>query len=220
MATAVARCIAIIDRPLVFVPSEVEVPLEGSPQPTDTVDTALVIFPPSILPGGSETASAHAFVTGGRSMSAPEGNCTSRLASAGIGLVAFALTSWPGILYLSTPLEDSKVSPETTLQPYLEATLTLTEGDQPIKPLFSLFYTQLEHGSSSTRDDRLLVPQITTLIPECADSAAVAAQEIFRASVRVLEDLRRERGADVAEGPIPFWPPLEDEGSNDEVGDW
>ena len=105
------------------------------------------------------------------------------------------------------------------LQPYLEATLTLTRGDQPIKSLFSLYYTQLEHGPPSARDDRWLVPRITTLISECADSAAVVAEEMFRASVRVLEDLRRERGAEVAEGPILFWPPLEDEGSNDEVED-
>ena len=106
------------------------------------------------------------------------------------------------------------------LQPYLEATLTLTKEDQPIKPLFSLFYTQLEHGLSSSGEDRLLVPQITTLISECADSAAIVAEEMFEKSVRVLDDLRRGRGAEVTGGSIPFWPPLEDEGSDDEVEDW
>jgi len=116
-------------------------------------------------------------------------------------------------------MDDPGVSPEAVLQPYLEATLTLTRGNQPIKSLFSLFYTQLEHGPSSTREDRLLVPQITTLISECADSAAAVAEEMFQASVRVLEDLRRERGAEVAEEPPPFWPPPEDEGGNDEVED-
>ena len=120
---------------------------------------------------------------------------------------------------MSTPLDDPRVSPEAVLKPYLEATLTLTRGNQPIKSLFSLFYTQLEHGSSSTRDDRWLVPQIATLISECADSAAVVAEEMFRASVRVLENLRRERGAEVAEEPILFWPPPEDEGGNDEIED-
>lgn len=104
------------------------------------------------------------------------------------------------------------------LQPYLEAALTLTKEEQPIKPLFSLFYTQLEHGLSSC-EDRLLVPQITTLISECADSAAIVAEEIFRKSVRVLDGLRRGRGAEVAREPVPFWPHLEDEG-NDEVEDW
>jgi RAB protein geranylgeranyltransferase component A len=75
----VARCIAIINEPLVFARTGVDTPTEGSPQPTDTVvDTALVIFPPSVLPGGSETTAAHVFVTGEGSMSAPKGNCTSR----------------------------------------------------------------------------------------------------------------------------------------------
>jgi hypothetical protein len=117
-------------------------------------------------------------------------------------------------------LEDSGVSPETVLRPYLDAVLTLTEGDQPIKSPFSLFYTQLEHGLSSAREDRWSVPQIATLISECADSATVVAEEMFRASVRVLEDLKRERGAEVAEEAIPFWPSLEDEGGDDEVEDW
>lgn len=120
---------------------------------------------------------------------------------------------------MSIPLDDSRVSPEVVLQPYLEATLTLTKGDQPIKPLFSLFYTQLEHGSTSTRDGRWSVPQIATLIAECADSATVVAEEMFQATVRVLEDLRRERGTEVAEEPVPFWPPLEDEGG-EEAEDW
>ena len=79
VTTAVARCIAIIDKPLVFVPPEVGTPPEGSPQPTTTaVDTALVIVPPSVLSGGSETTAAHVFVTGEGSMSAPKGNCMSR----------------------------------------------------------------------------------------------------------------------------------------------
>ena len=136
-----------------------------------------------------------------------------------IGLTPFVLTTGLGILYLSIPLDDSRISPEIMLQPYLEATLTLTKENQPIKPLFSLFYTQLEQGSSSCQD-RWLVPQVTTLISECADSAAVVAEEMFRESTRVLDDLRRERGVEVAEEPIPFWPPLEDEGDNDEAGDW
>ena len=106
------------------------------------------------------------------------------------------------------------------LKPYLEATLTLTKEDQPIKPLFSLFYTQLEHGTSLSREDRLLVPQITTLISGCADSAAVIAEDLFRQSVRALDDLRRGRGAENLGGPVPFWPPVEDEGGNDEVEGW
>lgn len=127
-------------------------------------------------------------------------------------------SSWIGILYLSIPLDDPKVSPETTLQPYLKATLTLTEGDQSVEPMFSLFYTQLEHSSPSPREDRLFVPGITTLISECADSAALVAEEMFRETVRTLDDLRRERGAEILEEPMPFWPPVE--GNDDDFEDW
>lgn len=80
VTSAVARCVAIIDRPLIFAPQEeTDTPSEESPQPTTTaVDTALIIFPPSVLLGGSGTTAAHAFVTGEGSMSAPRGNCKSR----------------------------------------------------------------------------------------------------------------------------------------------
>lgn len=80
-ASAVARCIVIIDKPLIFVSQEeTDTSPEGSPQATATaVDTALVIFPPSVLPSGSETTAAHVFVTGEGSMSAPKGNCASCL---------------------------------------------------------------------------------------------------------------------------------------------
>lgn len=141
-----------------------------------------------------------------------------RPACVAINLVTFVLTARTGILYLSIPLDDPKVPPETVLRPYLKATLTLTEGDQPTEPIFSLFYTQLDNPSPSTREDRRFVPGITTQISECADSAAVVAEETFRDTVRALDDIRRKRGLEILEEPIPFWPPLEDEDGNDE--DW
>ncbi len=86
---AVARCIAIIDKPLVFTPSEDDTssadadrPTEGAeddlsekPQPPKyDVDTALLVFPPGSLPNGS-TMAAHVLVTGDGSISAPTGRC-------------------------------------------------------------------------------------------------------------------------------------------------
>ena len=138
----------------------------------------------------------------------------------GIDLTAFALKMWIGVLYLSIPLDDPQASPERILQPYLEAALSLTKGDQPAEPIFSLFYTHLEYSSPPTRGDQLFVPGVTTLISECADSAAVVAEEMFRETVCTLNDLRKERGTEILEEPIPFWPPLEVEESNDEVEDW
>jgi hypothetical protein len=141
-----------------------------------------------------------------------------RLARVVVDLITPALTAWTGILYLSLPLEDPKVSPETSLQPYLRATLALTKDDQPIEPLFSLYYTQME-PSPATPEDRCLVPQITTLISECADSAAAVAEDLFKKTVSALDDIRRERGTQISGDLTPFWPPLEDEGNNDEL-DW
>ena len=90
----VARCIAVIDRPLVFTPSEISeesVPadVEGEdsaegieddsagrpPPPTYDVDTALLVFPPGSLENGSPTTAAHVLVTGEGSMSTPRGKC-------------------------------------------------------------------------------------------------------------------------------------------------
>ena len=90
-----ARCIAIIDKPMVFTPSDG--PEEGSPStsegaedsldgdnaeqaavptpPNHEVDTALLVFPPGCLERGSSTAAAHAIVTGEGTMSAPKGKC-------------------------------------------------------------------------------------------------------------------------------------------------
>ncbi len=88
----VARCVAIIDRPLVFTPAEA--PEDPAPpefeDPSDDggdesserpalpkydVDTALLVFPPGSLKKGSTTAAAHVLVTGEGSMSAPRGKC-------------------------------------------------------------------------------------------------------------------------------------------------
>lgn len=90
----VARCIAILDRPLVFTPvdapedtvaPEMEEFVEGAedepsgkPEAPDYgVDTALLVFPPGTLQNGSTTIVGHALITGEASMSAPRGKCES-----------------------------------------------------------------------------------------------------------------------------------------------
>lgn len=91
---SVARCIAIIDRPLVFTPTgadeeeppatEVDYTEEGAEEPPERpappnyeVDTALLVFPPASLGKGSSTAAAHVLVVGESSMSTPRGKCKS-----------------------------------------------------------------------------------------------------------------------------------------------
>lgn len=93
---AVARCVAIVDKPLSFTPSEpleeaaaaqaeaddvaddeAEETLSAPLPPNYEVDTAVLVFPPGSLAGGSSTTAAHVLVTGEGSMSAPRGKCES-----------------------------------------------------------------------------------------------------------------------------------------------
>lgn len=84
----VARCIAIVDRPIAFrnegpassSPSppeeeESDTPVADSPTSTAQVDTALLIFPPSSVEGGSTTTSVNVLVSGEASLAAPRGHC-------------------------------------------------------------------------------------------------------------------------------------------------
>ena len=99
----IARCIAVIDKPILFPPllfSEEEVgeddiesaPVtptgkdaggQGSestarpeaPEEAPPVDTSIIIFPPRSVNAGSSTQAAEAFTTGAGTLSAPRGKC-------------------------------------------------------------------------------------------------------------------------------------------------
>jgi Rab proteins geranylgeranyltransferase component A len=93
----IARCIAIIDQPIVFPPalSSEEGPSADDSAPdkdasgrsaepmTETkasaeaplVDTSIIIFPPCSVEGGSSTTAAQVFITGAGTLSAPQGKC-------------------------------------------------------------------------------------------------------------------------------------------------
>ena len=102
----IARCIAVIDKPILFPPllsseegqgDEVETEpttsggdesLGQSPESTaqpespaeeSFVDTSLVVFPPCSVNGGSSTNAAQAFTTGAGTLSAPQGKCEESL---------------------------------------------------------------------------------------------------------------------------------------------
>lgn len=85
-ARFVVRCIAIIDRPIVFSatslepPSDKENPVDSTsfqdqPPARQDVDTAVLIFPPSSLSGGSTTTVVHVLITGEGCMATPSGKC-------------------------------------------------------------------------------------------------------------------------------------------------
>ena len=86
--TSIARCIAIIDRPLSLRPlepnteaievSEAEKELDTDTTPQNSrvaVDTAVLIFPPSSASGASTSSSATVLITGEGSLSTPSGKC-------------------------------------------------------------------------------------------------------------------------------------------------
>lgn len=86
--TSIARCIAIIDRPLSLRSVEpnadpIEVSEEDRELNTDStsrntrvaVDTGVLIFPPSSVSGASTSNAATVFITGEGSLSTPKGKC-------------------------------------------------------------------------------------------------------------------------------------------------
>jgi hypothetical protein len=83
--SSVARCIAIIDRPISFstIPGPPISDTKSTDDPTSPpedstrkdIDTAVLIFPPSSLSAGSATTAVHVMIMGEGSMSTPKGKC-------------------------------------------------------------------------------------------------------------------------------------------------
>ncbi|KAH9986794.1 GDP dissociation inhibitor-domain-containing protein [Russula vinacea] len=216
----IARCIAVIDKPISFPPllssdeglSEDEVEpasvtagsedaggqssesMTGpeSPAEAQLVDTSIIIFPPRSVNGGSSTNAAQAFTTGAGTLSAPQGKY---------------------VVYLSIPIADGE-DPEPSIDPYLKAVSSLAEVSEP---LFKLIYVQ-----------RVPVSHPTTSNIDHIRFASSAAESLF---FRVIDHLKAKNpqawttesssetssGGDVfAELKVPMWPPLEGpEGSCD-----
>ncbi|KAI0706927.1 FAD/NAD(P)-binding domain-containing protein [Cerioporus squamosus] len=244
-AYAVARCVAVIDRPLMFTPSEApddassadavgpteaaEDEMSEKPEPPKyDVDTALLVFPPGSLHNGLTTA-AHALVTGDGSMSAPKGRY---------------------IVNISLPLSPestSSSSAEELLRPYLEAALSLTvppsspSGTPPATSLFSLYYihnipASVSPSSSDNSSGIIIAPPCRPHLPAIADEATEHAETMFWKAVEQLKaaGVQRtvpkeevEKGGDAVEKAEleessqeidSFWPPLDaiDDESSDE----
>ncbi|RPD62128.1 FAD/NAD(P)-binding domain-containing protein [Lentinus tigrinus ALCF2SS1-7] len=244
-AYAVARCVAIIDKPLVFTPSEVpeDTPSTDTDGPTDgpedepsekpeppsyDVDTALLVFPPGCLQNGSTTTAVHALVTGEGSMSAPRGRY---------------------IVNISLSLSESTLSSsaEELLRPYLEAALSLTAPPSsssvtsPATSLFSLFYIHhtpaaVSSAPPSSSSSVIVTPPSRPHLPTIADEATEHAEAMFWTAVKQLKAAGVQRTVpkeEAEEGDASvekagtedtspdidsFWPPLdavEDETSDE-----
>lgn len=79
----IARCIAIIDQALLKQSPDTELNAStdesGADTPPDTsnnaIDTAILVFPPSSVTGGSATHSVSALINGEGSLATPKGKC-------------------------------------------------------------------------------------------------------------------------------------------------
>lgn len=155
-------------------------------------------------------------------------------------------------MYISLPVADSDTaapsSAEELLQPYLDATLTLTSStspesspstsNSPLKPLFKLFYLQhptsplstppSEVNTSSQGDLHSYIvpaPIPSFPLPECPDAAATQAEAVFWEAAKVLRvrDPTRSDSAVSAEEEVEeidsFWPPLGAQNHEDDQDD-
>ncbi|TCD69182.1 Rab proteins geranylgeranyltransferase component A [Steccherinum ochraceum] len=213
---AIARCIAVIDKPIVFRSSQFSNSQGASEDETDgstQVDTALLIFPPSCLEAGSSTAAANVLISGPQAYAAPEGHF---------------------LLHLSMPLvEPTSRTAEELLKPYLDATLSMADAgretsaseSQPIRPSHTLFYVQhlptppSPSDASQSLGSLFVPPSDETMLSELSDSAATNAETTFWKVVEKLKEIRRIKresaeteGDKSVEEPVvdSFWPPISD----------
>ncbi|KAE9410705.1 FAD/NAD(P)-binding domain-containing protein [Gymnopus androsaceus JB14] len=132
LSASIARCICIIDKPLSFAPPKqstsdqvVEPAGEGeneTPSPSaPALDTGVLVFPPSSLPNGSDSAAG--------TMSVPKGKCT------------FTIPGVQDPERLLKPYLDATLS--------LSLSSSSSSAATPVDPLFTSFYIQSPSSSSS-----------------------------------------------------------------------
>ncbi|KAF8914120.1 GDP dissociation inhibitor-domain-containing protein [Gymnopilus junonius] len=213
---SIARCIAVIDEPLTFqspAPGSSDQGVEAqfnaslSADTRSIVDTAVLVFPPSSVAGGSTTHSSTIFVNGEGSLSTPKGK-------------------W--LIYIGLPLgtqQDAFIPPEALLTPYLNAVMRLSTDPSkaPIKPIFTIFYLESptppvpgSHSENHTAPNTYLVPPPlpTASLPDVGDESALIAETTFLEAVKVLRKIGGH--AEEAVDDIPFWPPLPADEDNDD----
>lgn len=160
-------------------------------------------------------------------MSSPKGHCKYCLRVCFILLIP-----GQGVVHISMPLLEEasdERSPAELLRPFLDATLSLcqssateAESASSVQPLFSLFYKQHPHPTSSNapEDPAPLLPQTpeSVHLPEVADSMVGSAEATFWCAVEQLKAAGRkpqhkaEEDGHESQGASEIssvWPPLE-----------
>ncbi|KAG8828131.1 Rab proteins geranylgeranyltransferase component A [Serendipita sp. 401] len=233
-----ARCIAILDSPILFKrsssPNDVSsasnedvtepadeedgVKEEGKKEAQELdVDSAVLVFPPGSLGPDSESRVVTAFIAGPSSMACPEGK---------------------RVVYISTESTPQK-SPEDALQPYLSAIQSLNRtSEEPSQVHCSIFYTHRRPRAGSspihTSDENERIIRLhppSTHIAEGGDETAQEATRVFWETIVRLEldgrtCTREKDNSPPAEASsqeaetekddllTTMWPPL----TNDETG--
>jgi hypothetical protein len=222
-SAVLARGIVLLDYGVYFdppgaAPADAELadsePLEpeASSEETDTsgtparkpVDTAILVFPPGSVTGGSASVAGTAFIAGEASMSTPAGKCERACTRCVSWLTRGAR---PGIAYLALPVPDlADASAEALLQPYLTALLQLTttpSSPTPAAPTFTAFYIERAPAAPfpaapahTPRADAeaagavparvLVAPAPSGLLAAASESAATGGEALFWAAVAAL----------------------------------
>ncbi|KAI0269435.1 GDP dissociation inhibitor-domain-containing protein [Gloeopeniophorella convolvens] len=222
---AIARCIAIIDKPIPFpplpssgVPEKVTEETDAMAEPATPseapaglppVDTSVIIFPPNSVDGGSTSKAAQAFVTGSGTLSAPQGKYA---------------------VYLSLPLVDGE-DPHLLLKPYLDTISSITGIAEP---QFKVTYVQRSYSGQQPASTSAQSPVLVSSPPphglaDISDSASSAAESLFFRAVEILRSKNPQawttEGEEAGSGgdffrelKVPMWPPLEGP-QEDEGGD-
>ncbi|KAJ3501270.1 hypothetical protein NLJ89_g9414 [Agrocybe chaxingu] len=221
--SCLARCVAILDQALALrtqdpqrsAPERTEEDEEDS-QTAETalkgvgVDTAILVFPPSSVTGGSTAHSATVLINGEGSLSTPKDR-------------------W--LVYITLPLSqqpEASISAEVLLKPYLDALLLLSADPSHslINPLFTTFYLENPAPPSTTPGSSLhaesnsyLVPAPLPLVslPDFPDEAALNAESTFKKAIKVLRSVSNENKEDEE---LDFWPPLPSDEDADDDNEW
>ncbi|KAF5363533.1 hypothetical protein D9756_000567 [Leucocoprinus leucothites] len=208
--TCAVRCIAIIEHSILLhppAPENNDVNDDdsgdedgGDDQPEEeegpidkALDTAVLVFPPNSLNGGSPDSSAVVLMTGEGTLSAPKGKY---------------------ILYIYLPVfSNGPAHASQMLEPYLNAVLRLGR-EEPQTPLFTAFYTENLGAippceTDSQRHAPWIIPPPVPLGPlgDVADAATQNAEILFHAILEALGDSEgRYQKGDSYDGGI--WPKI------------
>ncbi|KLO17500.1 FAD/NAD(P)-binding domain-containing protein [Schizopora paradoxa] len=176
----------------------------SSDEPEKIIDAGMLVFPPGELVAGNAPGAVNVLINGEGVSSCPRGET---------------------VLYFTSrlPPEFALDFAEHLFASYLDATLSAiipwqnpNKAEDPTLPdvIFKAFYTRRASPYPSTTDrlhdeNVVLCEPLTSHIALNGDDAAKKAEMVFRTALKKL-------GVDESDGRLPFWPPLDIDGDDDD----